>query len=110
MKLHFIRSPKTRSTVLEELYALLTRRCFRVTEGIPDEAAQDLDMAPDHDLYILKARTALPVSVAGILHQRGARLLNPYSSCSTVLNKIVATATMRTAGIPAPRSWAVVDP
>jgi ribosomal protein S6--L-glutamate ligase len=110
IKLHFIRTPRERNSVLEELYALLIQRGFVVTEGIPDKAAQDLDMVPQHDLYILKARTELPVSLAGVLHQRGARLLNPYPSCMAVLNKIVATAAMRSAGIPTPRSWATADP
>jgi ribosomal protein S6--L-glutamate ligase len=114
MKLHFLRPSKKRSVVLEELYALLTRRGFEVTEGIPDRAALDLDMdmdmAPRHDLYILKARTELPVSVAEVLHHRGAKLLNPYPSFALVLNKIVATSMMRDAGIPTPRSWAAVDP
>jgi ribosomal protein S6--L-glutamate ligase len=110
MKLHFIRSPKKRSAVLEELYVLLAQRGFEVTEGIPDSTVLDLEMAPQHDLYVLKARTALPVSVVGVLHQRGARLLNPFPSCVAVLNKILATAMMRNAGIPAPRSWVVADP
>jgi glutathione synthase/RimK-type ligase-like ATP-grasp enzyme len=95
---------------LEELYVLLTRRGFEVTESIPDRAALDLDtMAPQHDLYVLKARTELPFSFASVLHERGAKVLNPPASSALVLNKIVATAMMRDAGIPTPRSWAVAD-
>jgi ribosomal protein S6--L-glutamate ligase len=109
MKLHFIRSPKKRSAVLEELFAVLTHRGFEVTEGIPDTAVQNLDLIPQHDLYILKTRTRFAVSVAGVLHHRGARLLNPYPSCLTLLDKIVVTAAMRHAGIPTPRSWAAAD-
>lgn len=110
IKLRFIRAPRARNSVLEELYAVLAQRGCQVTEGIPDAVAQDLDMAPQHDLYIIKARGELQVSVAGILHQRGARLLNPYPACVAVLNKIVVTARMRAAGIPTPRSWATVEP
>jgi glutathione synthase/RimK-type ligase-like ATP-grasp enzyme len=109
MRIHFIRSPKRRNAVLEELYGLLTRRGIEVTEGIPDRAALDLDVAPQHDLYVLKARTELAVSFAGVLHERGAKVLNPPAACALVLNKIVTTAMMRDAGIPAPRSWAVTD-
>jgi len=109
MKLHFIRTPKRRNAVLEELYLLLTQRGFEVSESVPDSAALDLDQAPQHDLYVLKARTELPVGIAGALEQRGARVLNPHRSCVTVLNKIVATAMLRDAGIPTPRSWAAVD-
>jgi ribosomal protein S6--L-glutamate ligase len=109
MKLHFIRSPKARSSVLEELYAILDRRGHEVTESIPDTAVQDLDVVPRHDLYILKARTKLSLSMAGILQQRGARLLNSYASCAMLLDKFVVTAAMRQAGIPTPRSWALAD-
>jgi ribosomal protein S6--L-glutamate ligase len=109
MRLHFIRTPKKRNAVLEELYILLAQRGFAVTESIPDTTALDLDTPPQHDLYVLKARTALAVSMAGALHQRGARVLNPPPSCVTVLNKIVATTMMRAAGIPTPRSWAGAD-
>jgi len=110
MKIGFIRSPKKRNMVLEEVYSILARRGFEVGESIPTKMAQDLDMAPEHDLYVLKARTELALSVAGVLHQRGARLLNPYPSCRTIANKVVATAMMRSAGIPTPRSWATTDP
>ena len=109
MRLHFMRSPKARSEVLQELYTLLGRRGHEVMESIPDTALQDLDAVPEHDLYILKARTKLSVSVAGILHQRGARMLNPYPSCAMLLNKVVVQAAMRRAGIPTPRSWAAAD-
>ena len=109
MRVHFIRAPKPRNAVLEELYELLRRRDLEVSESLPDLAAAELDMAPRHDLYVLKASTALPLGVAGILHHRGARLLNSYWSCTTVVNKFVATAMLRRAGIPAPRSWAASD-
>jgi glutathione synthase/RimK-type ligase-like ATP-grasp enzyme len=106
MRLHFIRSPKERSAVLEELYAILDRRGHEVTESIPDTAVQDLEAVPRRDLYVLKARTKLSVSVAGILQQHGAKVLNAYLSCAMLLDKFVATAAMRQARIPTPRSRA----
>ena len=109
MKLHFIRSQKPRNAVLEELYRVLDERGFEVTEGIPEATVHDLDCTPQHDLYILKSRTALALCVAGVLHQRRARMLNPYPSCLTLMNKIVVAAAMRDAGIPTPRSWAVSE-
>ena len=111
MRVHFIRSPKQRSSVLEELYVTLARRGHEVTESIPDTGVQDLDAVavPRHDLYVLKARTKLSVSVAAMLHQRGAKLLNPYPSCAMLLDKFVATAAMRQARIPTPRSGALAD-
>jgi ribosomal protein S6--L-glutamate ligase len=110
VRIHFIRTAKPRNAVLEELYRLLGERSFEVSEGIPDRGALDLDLVPTHDLYVLKARTPMALSVAGILHQRGARLLDPFGSCTTVLDKLVSTSMMRRAGIPTPRSWATSDP
>jgi ribosomal protein S6--L-glutamate ligase len=44
-----------------------------------------------------------------VLHEQGARLLNPYPACLEVMNKIVATQRMQTTGIPAPESWVTGD-
>ena len=109
MLLHFIRTPKPRNPVLEELYAQLCRRQFEVSEGIPEREPVDLDAGPRHDLYVLKGRTKLALSYAGILELQGARVLNPYAACATILDKLVATARLRRAGIPVPRSWAAAD-
>jgi ribosomal protein S6--L-glutamate ligase len=109
MRLHFIQPPKKRSAVLQELHAILDRRGHEVTESIPETAVQDIDAVPRHDLYVLKARTKFSVSVAGILQERGAKVLNPYVSCAMLLDKFVATAAMRQARIPTPRSWALSD-
>ncbi|TMQ73713.1 MAG: ATP-grasp domain-containing protein [Candidatus Eisenbacteria bacterium] len=110
MKVCFIRSPKQRSAVLTDLMGRLSRRGLTVSEWIPDRSVQDLDLVPRYDLYVLKSRTPLAVSLAGVLHHRGARLLNPYPSCVRLLDKCVVTAVLRDAGIPAPRSWATMDP
>ena len=110
MNLHFIRSPKARSAVLDEVYTLLVRRGHEVSESVPDHSLLDLDAVPRHDVYILKARTKLAMGFAGALHRRGARLLDPYPACALLMDKVVATAAMRKAGIPTPRSWALSDP
>ncbi|MBI4310231.1 MAG: ATP-grasp domain-containing protein [Chloroflexi bacterium] len=109
MRLYFIRPPRDPNPLLEEVYALLRERGCQVEVGVPDETVLGLDVAAQHDLYILKAREPLPLSVAGMFHYLGARVLNPYDSCTVVMNKYVSTAMMRAAGIPTPRSWAATD-
>jgi ribosomal protein S6--L-glutamate ligase len=62
-------------------------------------------MAVMHDLYILKSHAELWLSLAGVLHNLGAHLLNPYPACMAAYNKIVASQTLRAASIPCPVSW-----
>ena len=109
MKIHFLRSPKPRNAVLEGLYGQLRDRGFQVSESIPDRDAHDIDLMPEHDLYVLKARDPVAVSIATVLSRGGARVVNSPAACATLLDKIVTTATMRRAGIPTPRTWAVRD-
>src|SRR3989449_11778732 len=66
-------------------------------------------LASTHDLYLLKSYTALSLSLAGVLHAEGARLLNPYPGCFASRDKIVASKLLHTAGIPAPRCWVTAD-
>lgn len=109
MNIHFIRSPKPRNAVLEGLYARLRERGFAVSESVPDRGAPDVDLVPEHDLYVLKARGPLAVSIATLLHRGGARVVNNPAACGLLLDKIVSTSMMRRAGIPTPHSWAVTD-
>lgn len=110
VNIHFIRSPKPRNAVLEALYARLREQGFEVSEGFPDRSAPDVDLVPEHDLYVLKARGPLAVSIATVLHRGGARVLNNPIACRALLDKIVVTATMRHAGIPTPHTWAAAEP
>jgi len=110
VNIHFIRSPKPRNAVLEALYARLNERGFAVSESVPDRGAPDVDLVPEHDLYVLKARGPLAVSIATVLQRGGARVVNSPTACSLILDKIVSTSLMRRAGIPTPHTWAVSDP
>src|SRR5205807_10314810 len=66
-------------------------------------------LASTHDLYLLKSYTALSLSLAGVLHTEGARLLNPYSGCLASRDKILASKLLCADGIPAPRCWVTAD-
>jgi ribosomal protein S6--L-glutamate ligase len=109
VNVHFIRSPKPRNSVLEALYTKLRTQGFGVSESFPDREAPDVDLGPEHDLYVLKARSPLAVSIAAVLQQGGARVVNNPAACARLLDKIVSTAMLRRAGLPAPRTWAVTD-
>lgn len=90
--------------------ALLGERGFTVSSGIPEEAL----LCPDrlgvrHDLYVLKSQTELALSVAGVLHDRGGRFLNPYPACAIAQNKITAASRLAAAGVPVPRCWLTAD-
>jgi ribosomal protein S6--L-glutamate ligase len=113
VKLYFLlvrRVPPVPSPVLVEVFQRLERRGFTVDGGIAEEVVQRVDtLEPEHDLYLLKSHTELSLSIAGALHARGARLLNPYESCLAAQNKIVASRRLRAAGVPVPRSWVTED-
>jgi glutathione synthase/RimK-type ligase-like ATP-grasp enzyme len=61
-----------------------------------------------HDLYVLKV-SELTMSLAGVLHAGGARLLNPYLSCVATQNKIVASRMLSAAGVSTPDCWVTAD-
>ena len=113
MRLHFLlarRVPPVTSPVLAEAFDLLTRRGFHVTSSIAEEMVSRADeIEPAHDLYVLKSHTELSLGIAGILHERGARTLNPFPACATVQNKIIAARVLRAAGIRAPETWITGD-
>ncbi|MDQ5827850.1 MAG: ATP-grasp domain-containing protein [Chloroflexota bacterium] len=113
MKLYFLlvrRVPPVPSPVLLEVFDILTQRGFRIEAGIAEEmVVRPERLAVAHDLYILKSHTELALSLAGILHAQGARILNPYLCCTATQDKIVTARRLRAAGVPIPRSWVTGD-
>lgn len=113
MRLYFMltqRVPPVPSPVLEEAFAILTSRGFQIASGIAEEQVfQPEQLAVEHDLYILKSHTELSLSLAGILHGQGARILNPYLSCIATQDKITVSRRLQLAGVPIPRSWVTGD-
>jgi ribosomal protein S6--L-glutamate ligase len=114
MRIHFMlvrRVPPVPSPVLLEVFASLERRGFQVGSSIAEERLWRTDrLGARDDLYVLKSHTELSLSLAGVLHAQGARILNPYRSCLAAQDKIVAFRLLREAGIPAPRTWTAGDP
>ena len=113
MRLYFMlvrRVPPVTSPVLVEAYEILKRRGFEIDSGIAEEILLRPDeLVPSYDLYVLKSHTELSLSLAGILHTQGARLLNPYQSCELTQNKLVVARILQNARVPVPRSWVTAD-
>jgi len=113
-KLYFMLAFRNKSSapnpVVAEVFAILKRKGFRIEIGF----AESLLLRPEalsvkHDLYILKSHTDLWLSLAGVLHFQGARILNPYLACMATQNKIMTASRLRLAGVPIPRSWVTGD-
>jgi len=114
MKLFFILESKRGSEVpgpvLSEVFEILMRKNFEIESAKVEEMLLRSDLLkPTHDLYLLKSDTELSLSIAGILHSHGARLLNPYPSCVVIRDKIISSNVLRAAGIPTPPSWITHD-
>ena len=59
----------------------------------------------DYDLYVLKNRKDLGMSVAADLHRAGAALLNPYPVAVLLRDRIVTFRVLRAAGVPVPETF-----
>jgi ribosomal protein S6--L-glutamate ligase len=107
-----LRHPASRpSPVVPEMLRGLTQRGCTVEVLTPDEGVLDLaEQRPRHDLYVLKSGTESALSLAGVLHHQGARIVNPYPVAVACRDKIVQTPILQAAGVPVPQSWTTVDP
>lgn len=100
------RIPPVPSPMLVEVFELLSRRGFRIASAIAEErVVQPERLAIEHDLFVLKSHTELSLSLASVFDTLGARILNPYRSCATTQDKIVASRRLKAAGVRVPRSW-----
>jgi len=113
MHLHFVlvrRVPPVPSPVLAEVGERLTERGFVVTGDIPEEVLTRVDDCSTGDhLVLLKSHTELALSIAGVLHHEGVRMLNPYESCILTQDKLTSFRRLGTCGVPVPRTWVTSD-
>jgi ribosomal protein S6--L-glutamate ligase len=104
------RDPPLPSQIVLDVSEILSRRGHAVESAIAEETLTRLDdLETENTLYLLKSYTDLSLSLAGVLHARGARLLNPYPSSASCRNKIISCQYLRAGGIPSPRSWVTGD-
>src|SRR5213593_5294881 len=110
MRLYFLLAFRNNSAapnpVVAEVFTILKQKRFRIEIGIAESLLlRPEELSVNHDLYILKSHTELWLSLAGVLHLQGARLLNPYLPCIAAQNKIMTARRLHAAGVPVPRSW-----
>jgi ribosomal protein S6--L-glutamate ligase len=112
-KIHFLLNERVHpvpNPIFARAMALLEQRGFTISSGIPEEALLCPDrLGARHHLYVLKSQTELALSVAGVLHDRGGRFLNPYPACALAQNKITAASRLAASGVPVPRCWLTAD-
>jgi ribosomal protein S6--L-glutamate ligase len=63
------------------------------------------DLRVEHDLYVLKDKGPLAMSVAAALHAAGATIVNPYPASAMLRDKIVASHVLQAAGVPTPQTF-----
>jgi ribosomal protein S6--L-glutamate ligase len=101
---------KDPSEIVDATTALLRRRGIEVEHEVAEDALLSLDRwSGGRDLHVVKAYTDLSLSLAAVLHGRGARLVNPYPAIAASRDKIVAAQVLADARIPAPRTWVTGD-
>src|ERR687891_1571869 len=64
----------------------------------------------EHDLYVMKKKSGLALSLAGALHALGATIVNPYPASAALLDKIVTVRILQSAGVPMPPTYVANHP
>jgi ribosomal protein S6--L-glutamate ligase len=99
------------SRLSDEMIAHLRARDVEVDLIVPENQPFDIgDVRPAHDLYVLKEKTPLIVSLAGALTMAGAAVVNTFQSCNLTRDKITTTAVLAASGVPVPPSWTTSRP
>src|SRR4051812_43913647 len=112
MRIRFLlarRVPDGPSQIVLAASKILSGLGFEVESTIAEEVLQRPERlgGPEDTvaLWILKSYTPLSMTMAGVLHSAGARVLNPYPACVAARNKILTAHVLDAHGIPTPRSW-----
>ena len=101
----------TPTPLLQEVMALLAERGIPIDWAVVEEAAIPAGQPlGEHDFYLLKSYTELGLSLAAVLHEQGARILNPYPACAALRDKVATAWRLLAAGLPTPRTWSTGDP
>ncbi|TMQ63393.1 MAG: hypothetical protein E6K78_10595, partial [Candidatus Eisenbacteria bacterium] len=104
--------PQTRkSPVMPEVVRLLTEWGAEVQIIQPESHLLDLSrLRVEHDLYVLKAKSDIALSIAACLHAHGATILNSYPVSVTLRDKIVTFEALEAAGVPVPKTYVASRP
>ena len=94
------------SPVMDEVIRILQQRRVHIERIIPARQLIALSrLEVSCDLYVLRPGVELALTLAGILHDKGARIVNSYEASAFTHDKARVTARLESAGIPTPRSF-----
>jgi len=63
------------------------------------------DLRVDYDLYLLKSGADSLLTLAGMLHMMGAKIINPYPPVAMMRDKFVVMCALQAAGVPIPETY-----
>lgn len=99
------------SFVTQEIIERLHEKGANIDLLVSEEKPLDMsEVHPCYDLYVLKSKTPLALSLAGALTAAGANVVNTFRSTMLAKDKIVSTAVLSASDIPVPPSWATGQP
>lgn len=89
-----------------QIFDILRSRNVEIEAVVPSHHQIDLSkVRVTCDLYVLKPGLDLSLSLAGILHDKGAQIINSFPASSYIQDKARVTAALYDAGIPVPPSY-----
>lgn len=104
-------SPPRLNSIIAETFVLLEKLGAEVKVMYPEEELFRLDaLTVDADIYLLKSDSEFALSLAIILENLGARVINSCNACMKAKDKVLAATVLLQAGIPTPRSFAASSP
>ncbi len=98
-------------SVMQEAIGLMQSRGVAFEMIYPEDACVDVaQVKADCDLYLLKSGTEAALSLAGVLHAAGAKILNPYPTVVAMRDKIISTKMLQAANVPLPETYFAAKP
>src|SRR6266516_1816514 len=74
---------------------------IRVSERLIDVVG----VRVEQDLYVLKDKSDVAMSIAAALHEAGAAVLNPYPVSAMLRDRILTIRVLQSAGVPTPETF-----
>jgi ribosomal protein S6--L-glutamate ligase len=96
--------------VTEQVVELLRRGGAIIDLIVPEAIPWDLGaLRPEHDLYVLKAKSPLTLSAVEALETMGAVAVNTSQASRWAKNKVLHSVLLARTGVPLPPSWAAAS-
>jgi ribosomal protein S6--L-glutamate ligase len=100
-----------KSPVMEAVADRLASKGASLETIFAEDRAIDLgDVRVEHDLYVLKSGADIALAYGALLHDAGAKTVNPFPVTARIRDKVSASQTLAEANIPAPESFVAASP